>query len=540
VVKAVPGTTSAYAERITGGFYLDIEPDRAALARYGLSVGEVQDVIATALGGEMVTTTVEGRERFGVIVRYPRDCATDPDRDRARGAGAAPAWTARHGAARPAGEVRSTKGAPAIRTENALLSAYIYVDIRERDIGGYVADAQKAVAEQVKFPPGYYATWSGQFEYMERAIEKLKIVVPLTLLIIFLLLYLNFRPHDRDADRDALGALRAGRRRLADVVAGLQPERGRGRRLHRAGRRRRRDRRGDADLPRPRLGGARAKRAAPPRAACPHRRPVRRDHGRRGRARAAEDDDRGRDHGRPAADHVEHRHRLGGHEPHRRADGRRHDVVDRADAGGDSGDLCAGQVYPNGYRDNRASWGFSRRSGAASVSGGRLARHGRHLGIDALGEEMPNEFPVKMVNVVHQPGLDETSQSVGHLEVLHPFPEFFELFRQRSMFLDMGFRVGKGQQPHQAFFHRKMDPGLNQQLREDRVRREAIAFVGRLLQAFQQRMELAVLGVDFGDADIERNGYFVKHVPGHNRAAPSFRKIDLITRRTEVIRRDGA
>lgn len=191
VVKNVPGTSSAFAERITGGFYLNIEPDRAQLARYGLSVGEVQDVIGTALGGEMVTTTVEGRERYGVTVRYPRELRSDPQQ------------IAREvlvptmdGAMIPLGQlakVEIAKGAPAIRTENALLSAYIYVDIRERDIGSYVAEARKAVADNVQFPPGYYATWSGQFENMERAIEKMKVVVPVTLLIIFLLLYLNFR-----------------------------------------------------------------------------------------------------------------------------------------------------------------------------------------------------------------------------------------------------------------------------------------------------------------------------------------------------------
>jgi Cu(I)/Ag(I) efflux system membrane protein CusA/SilA len=191
VVKQVPGTTSAFAERITGGFYLNIEPDRAQLARYGLAVGDLQDVIGSALGGEMVTTTVEGRERFGVTVRYPRELRSDPQ------------LIAREvlvptmdGAMIPLGQlarVEVAKGAPGIRTENALLSAYIYVDIRDRDIGGYVADARKAVNEQVKFPPGYYATWSGQFEAMERAIAKMKIVVPVTLLIIFLLLYLNFK-----------------------------------------------------------------------------------------------------------------------------------------------------------------------------------------------------------------------------------------------------------------------------------------------------------------------------------------------------------
>ena len=189
-VKQVPGTTSAFAERITGGYYLDIVPDREALARYGLSVGELQDVISTALGGEMVTTTVEGRERFGVIVRYPRELRSSPELI-AREV----LIPAMEGAMIPLGQlarVEVVKGAPAIRTENALLAAYIFVDIRDRDIGSYVADARRAVNEKVKFPPGYYATWSGQFEYMERAEAKMKIVVPITLLIIFLLLYLNF------------------------------------------------------------------------------------------------------------------------------------------------------------------------------------------------------------------------------------------------------------------------------------------------------------------------------------------------------------
>jgi len=191
VVKAVPGTTSAFAERITGGFYLNIEPDREQLARYGLAVGDLLDVVGIALGGEMVTTTVEGRERYGVTVRYPRELRGDPQQ------------IAREvliptmdGAMIPLGQLAKVvvaKGAPGIRTENALLSAYIYVDIRDRDLGGYVAEAKKAVAEQVAFPSGYYITWSGQFEYMERAIDKMKVVIPVTLLLIFLLLYLNFK-----------------------------------------------------------------------------------------------------------------------------------------------------------------------------------------------------------------------------------------------------------------------------------------------------------------------------------------------------------
>ena len=190
VVKTVPGTTSAYAERITGGYYLDIEPDALALARYGITVGDVEEVVATALGGDMVTTTVEGRERFSVGVRYPRELRSDPD-SISRNV----LVPVMDGGMVPLGQLAKLvvrKGPPAIRTENALLSAYVFVDIRGRDIGGYVADAQRAVSEQVKLEPGYFLTWSGQFEYMQRAIQKLKVVIPLTLLIVFVLLYLNF------------------------------------------------------------------------------------------------------------------------------------------------------------------------------------------------------------------------------------------------------------------------------------------------------------------------------------------------------------
>jgi Cu(I)/Ag(I) efflux system membrane protein CusA/SilA len=190
VVKTVPGTASAYAERITGGYYLDIEPDRLALARYGLTVGDLLEVISVALGGQVITTTVEGRERFGVAIRYPRELRSDP-----QAIATQVLVPAMGGTMIPLGQLAQVKlvqGPPSIRTENALLSAYIFVDIRDRDIGGYIADAQQAVRDQVQFPPGYYATWSGQFEYMQRATEKLKLVVPLTILMVFLLVYLNF------------------------------------------------------------------------------------------------------------------------------------------------------------------------------------------------------------------------------------------------------------------------------------------------------------------------------------------------------------
>ncbi|MDE2475413.1 MAG: efflux RND transporter permease subunit, partial [Alphaproteobacteria bacterium] len=191
VIRTVPGTTSAFAERVMGGYYLDIVPDRAQLARYNLKIGDVQDVIQTALGGEMVTTAVEGRQRFGVIVRYPRDLRDDPEAIADNVLVNTP-----DGASIPLGQIAQITidpGPPSIRTENAQLVGYVYVDMQGRDLGGYVADAQRAVEQSVKFPPGYHAEWSGQFEYLERAEARLATVIPLTLFVIFLLLYLNFQ-----------------------------------------------------------------------------------------------------------------------------------------------------------------------------------------------------------------------------------------------------------------------------------------------------------------------------------------------------------
>jgi Cu(I)/Ag(I) efflux system membrane protein CusA/SilA len=190
VLRKVPGTSSAYAERVGGGYYLEIQPDRAALARYGLLVNDVQEVILSALGGEAVTTTVEGRERFTVNVRYPRDLRSDPQAIATQVLVPTPG-----GAMVPLGQLAKislAQGPASIRTENAQLVTYVYVDVRDRDIGSYVADAQKAVREQVAFPPGARVEWSGQFEYLERAKARLAIVVPATLLVIFVLLYLNF------------------------------------------------------------------------------------------------------------------------------------------------------------------------------------------------------------------------------------------------------------------------------------------------------------------------------------------------------------
>ncbi|MGR9268131.1 efflux RND transporter permease subunit [Rhizobium leguminosarum] len=191
VLKTIPGTSSAYAERVIGGYYLDIVPDRLSLGRYGLTINDVQDVVGMALGSKIVTSTVEGRERYGVAIRYPRAARSDPQSIARDVQVSLPS-----GGTVPLGEVadvKLTRGATTIRTENGQLAVYIFVDIANRDLGGYVAEAQQAVAKSVTMPPGYSVAWSGQFEYLERAKARLAIVVPLTLALIFLLLYLNFK-----------------------------------------------------------------------------------------------------------------------------------------------------------------------------------------------------------------------------------------------------------------------------------------------------------------------------------------------------------
>ena len=191
VLRTVPGTASAYAERVNSGYFLEIVPDRRQIARYGLSMATVQETIAMALGAEPITTTVEGRERYTVVLRYPRDVRSDPD-----AIASEVMVSLANGAAIPLGEVatiRRTQGPTSIRTEDGQLVVYVFVDIRDRDLGGYVNEARRIVAEKVALPPGYYALWSGQFEYLERAQRRLLIVVPATLAMIFLLLYLNFR-----------------------------------------------------------------------------------------------------------------------------------------------------------------------------------------------------------------------------------------------------------------------------------------------------------------------------------------------------------
>ncbi|WP_425262007.1 efflux RND transporter permease subunit [Rubrivivax sp. RP6-9] len=190
VVKNVPGVSSALAERLTGGRYIDIDVDRASAARYGLSVTDVQAIVATAIGGENVGEVVSGRERFPINVRYPREIRDSLERLRTlpfvtdRGAQLLLQDVAR---------VRLAEGPPMLRSENARLSGWVYVDVRGRDLRSVVKDMQAVVAEQLAMPAGYAVSWSGQFEYLERATERLKLVVPATLAVIFVLLYLLFR-----------------------------------------------------------------------------------------------------------------------------------------------------------------------------------------------------------------------------------------------------------------------------------------------------------------------------------------------------------
>ncbi len=190
VVQKVPGTASAFSERVAGGRYVVTDIDREAAARYGLNIADVQDVIRTAVGGMVVTQSVEGLERYPVNVRYPRDL-----RDSAEKLRNLPIVTP-SGAQISLGEVadiRIEMGAAMIKSENARPNGWTFIDIKGRDVGSYVAEAQQVVAEQVELPPGYSIAWSGQYEYMVRAKQRLSVVVPVTLLIIVLLLYLNFR-----------------------------------------------------------------------------------------------------------------------------------------------------------------------------------------------------------------------------------------------------------------------------------------------------------------------------------------------------------
>ncbi len=189
-VKAVPGTRSAYAERVRGGRYIEVRIDRIRAARFGLSLADVQQVVALAIGGENIGETVEGLQRFPINLRYPRELRDSVDKLEVLPIVTAAGATTTLGAV---ADLVVTDGPPQLRSENARLNGWVYVDISGRDLGRYVAQAQKLVSQRVNLPPGYTITWSGQFEYLERAAKKLQLVVPFTLVIIFILLYLTFR-----------------------------------------------------------------------------------------------------------------------------------------------------------------------------------------------------------------------------------------------------------------------------------------------------------------------------------------------------------
>ena len=190
VLEEVPGTASAFAERTAGGYFLDISLRREELARYGLTIEQAESVIMSAIGGENITTTVEGRERYPVNVRYLRDYRSSIDR---LGRTLVPTMTGAQIPMAQIADIRVLSGPGMIRDENGRLSGYVYVDVSGRDVGRYVAEAKKAVRERVKMPAGYTLVWSGQYEHMERVKARLSLVVPVTLFLILLLLYFNTR-----------------------------------------------------------------------------------------------------------------------------------------------------------------------------------------------------------------------------------------------------------------------------------------------------------------------------------------------------------
>ncbi|MDP2904981.1 MAG: CusA/CzcA family heavy metal efflux RND transporter [Candidatus Omnitrophota bacterium] len=190
VLKDVPGTRSIYAERTAGGYFVDFDLKREQLARYGISVEEAEMVIMSAVGGETITTTVEGRERYSVNVRYARELRDDIDKLKRV---LVPTMSGIQVPLAQIADIKLALGPAMIRNENGMLSGYVYVDMTGRDIGGYVRDAKKAVRQNVLLPAGYSITWSGQYEYMERVKQRLGILIPATLLIIFLIYYFNFK-----------------------------------------------------------------------------------------------------------------------------------------------------------------------------------------------------------------------------------------------------------------------------------------------------------------------------------------------------------
>jgi Cu(I)/Ag(I) efflux system membrane protein CusA/SilA len=207
ILKEVPGTRSVYAERVAGGYFTDIFIKREEIARYGLTVGDVQDVIQTALGGMTITRTVEGRERYTVNLRYPRELRDDVDKIkrilvpispggtegmRSKGSSGTSGGATSHVPLGQVADIVMSTGPAMIRDENAMLTGYVFLDVVGRDIGSYVTEAKQVVMDKLKLPPGYSLSWSGQYEFKLRAEERLKIVLPIVFFVIFVLLYLTF------------------------------------------------------------------------------------------------------------------------------------------------------------------------------------------------------------------------------------------------------------------------------------------------------------------------------------------------------------
>ncbi len=315
IIGKVEGASSVYAERVAGGRYVKVDIDRLKAARYGLNIADVQAVLATAVGGMEVGQTIEGRERYPINLRYPQSY-----RDSVASMELLPLVT-------PKGErialadvarVYISDEAPMLRSENARLNGWVYVDIRGRDIGSFVDEAKAEVNKQLVLPAGYALTWSGQYEYMERAKARLAYVVPLTVAIIVLLLYLAFRRVQEVLLILTTLPLAVVGGDLDPLAARLQPLGGSRGGLYRPGRGGSGDGGADAGLPQPRLGRSGGQRQTG------QGRPAPSGHSRRRPASASQDDDGGHHHRGSVTHHVEPGYRLRGDAAHRRPHDRRH------------------------------------------------------------------------------------------------------------------------------------------------------------------------------------------------------------------------